>query len=55
MLDTGSLMLDIAEFAESEILKNPVSRNQDPGSRNIANAFYHNGQNSKKPFMPLKG
>ena len=54
MLDTRYWMLDIPEFAESEIQKHPVSRNQYPGSRNIANAFHHNGLNSRKHFMQLR-
>jgi hypothetical protein len=43
MLDAGYLMLDIPEFAESEIQQHPGSRNQDPGSRNIAKDFHCNG------------
>jgi hypothetical protein len=51
MLDAGYWMLDIPEFAGSEMQKHPVSSlpgrsperaktgNQYPGSRNIANAF----------------
>jgi hypothetical protein len=54
MLDTRYWMLDIGEFAGSEIQKHPVSRNQYPGSRNIANAFHHSGLNPKKRFMLLK-
>jgi len=54
MLDAGYLMLDIPEFAGREIQKHPGSRNQDSGSRHIANAFHYNGLNPKKHFMHLK-
>jgi hypothetical protein len=49
------MMLDILEFAESEIQQHPVSSlprrsseraktgNQYPGSRNIANHLHYNG------------
>jgi hypothetical protein len=43
MLDAGYLMLDILKFADSEIQQHPVSRNQYPGSRHVANAFHCNG------------
>ena len=43
MLDAGYLMLDILEFPTSEIEKHPVSRNQYPGSRNIASDLHYNG------------
>jgi len=36
---------DITEFAEAEIQKHPVSRNQYPGSGSIANDFYRNPRN----------
>jgi len=56
-------MLDIPEFAESEIQQHPdfgelsrvVSRNQYPGSRHIGNAFHHNGLIPAKHFMQPKG
>ena len=55
MLDAGYLMLGIAKFAESEIQKHPVSRNQYPGSLNIANGLHHNGFNIRKYFRQLRG
>jgi hypothetical protein len=55
MLDAGYLMLDIEECTGSEIQKHPVSRNQYPGSRNIANDFNHKGLNLRKHFMQPKG
>jgi hypothetical protein len=55
MLDAGYLMLEILEFAKSEIHKHAVSRNQYPGSRNITNDFHYYGQNSKKYFRKLNG
>jgi len=39
MLDARYLMLDIQECTGNEIQKNPVSRNQYPGSLNYANDF----------------
>jgi hypothetical protein len=47
-------MLDILKFAQSEIQKHPVSRNQYPGSRDITNDFHHNDLNPGKHFMQLK-
>ena len=43
MLDAGYLMLDILEFASSEIGKHPVSSNQYPKSPHIINDFHYNG------------
>ena len=54
MLDDGYLMLDIPEFAESEIQQHPVSRNQYPGSRHIGNVFHHSGLIPAKHFMQPK-
>jgi hypothetical protein len=54
-VDFTGTMLDIAEFAESEIQKHQVSRNQYPGSRNISDAYHHNGPNLRKYFMQFKG
>jgi hypothetical protein len=39
MLDAGYLMLDIQECTNSDIEKQPVSSNQDPGSVNTGNGF----------------
>jgi hypothetical protein len=55
MLDAGYWMLDIPEFAGSEVQKHPVSRNQYPGSRNIANDFHQETLIARKHFMKLKG
>jgi hypothetical protein len=55
MLDARYLMLDIYECTRNEIQKHPVSRNQYPGSRDIANDFHHNDLNPAKHFMQLKG
>ena len=41
MLDAGYLMLDILEFAASEVQKHIVSSNQDQGSRNITNVVHY--------------
>ena len=43
MLDAGYLMLDIQECTNSDIEKQPVSSNQDPGSVNTGNGFRRNG------------
>jgi hypothetical protein len=43
MLDAGYLMLDIQELTNGEIQKQPVSRNQYPGSVNTGNGFRRNG------------
>jgi hypothetical protein len=65
--DFTGTMLDIPEFAESEVQKHPISSlpgrsseraktgNQYPGSRNFANAFHYYGLNIKKIFIRLKG
>ncbi len=43
MLDAGYLMLDIQECTNSDVEKQPVSSNQDPGSVNTGNGFRRKG------------
>ena len=54
MLDAGYLMLDILEFPPSEIEKHPVSRNQYPGSRNIASDLHYNDSFQKNILYNLR-
>ncbi len=53
MLDAGYLMLDIQECTNSDIEKQPVSSNQDPGSVNTGNGFRRNGLYIVQYFMQL--
>jgi len=53
MLDAGYLMLDIPEFAGTEIQKNPASSIKYPGSLSIAKGVHHNGLSPRKRCMQL--
>jgi hypothetical protein len=55
MLDARYLMLDIQECSDNEIKKHPVSRNQYPGSINVATGFRRNSLSAIQYIMQLFG
>jgi hypothetical protein len=53
MLGARYLILDIQEGTENEIQDHPVSRNQYPGSIDIAKGFRRNNLSPMQYFMQL--
>ena len=53
MIDAGCWMLDVQEYSNSEIQKDPVSRGQYPGSANAGKGFRLNSLDELQYFMQL--